>query len=39
MEEVDQLEVPGVGGRIILKLLEGKNGGLDWNDVASDRER
>jgi hypothetical protein len=39
MEEVVQLEDPGVGGRILLKLLEGKNGGLDWNDFASDREK
>jgi len=32
------LEDPGIGGRIILKLIKGKNGRLDWNDVASDRE-
>jgi hypothetical protein len=24
MKEIDKVEVPGVGGRIILKLIEGK---------------
>jgi len=32
MKEIDSLEVPEVGGRIILKLIQGKDGVLDWTD-------
>ena len=32
MKEIDSLEDPEVGGRIILKLIQGKDGELDWTD-------
>ena len=32
MKEIDSLEDPGVGVRIILKLIQGKDGVLDWTD-------
>jgi hypothetical protein len=34
------LEDPGVDGRIILKcIFEGLDAGIDWNDLAQDRDR
>jgi hypothetical protein len=34
------LEDPGVGGRIILKwIFERLGGGMDWINLAQDRER
>jgi hypothetical protein len=34
------LEYPGVDGRIILKrIFERLGGGVDWIDVAQDRDR
>jgi hypothetical protein len=36
----NHLEDPGVGGRIILKWFFKKwDGGMDWIDMAQDRER
>jgi len=32
MKEIDSLEDRGVGGRIILKLIQEKDGVLDWTD-------
>ena len=32
MKEIDSLEDRGVGGKIILKLIQGKDGVLDWTD-------
>jgi len=32
MKEIDSLEEPDVGVRIILKLNKGKDGVLDWTD-------
>jgi hypothetical protein len=39
-ERRNQLEYPGVDGRIILKWIFKKwDGGMDWIDVAQDRDR
>ena len=36
----DHLEDPGVGGRIILRWIFRKwDGGMDWIDLAVDRDR
>ena len=39
-EERSHLEDPCVGGRIILKwIFEKLDGGMDWIDLAQDRDR
>jgi hypothetical protein len=41
LRERDQLEEPGVDGRVILRWIFRKweVGGMDWIDLAQDRER
>jgi hypothetical protein len=40
LREGDHLENPGLDGRIILKLIFEKwDGGMDWIDLAQDRDR
>ena len=39
LREGDHLEDPDVGGRIILRLIFRGCEGMDWIDVAQDRDR
>ena len=40
MREGDNQKDPGVDGRVILKwIFERLNGGIDWIDLAQDRDR
>jgi hypothetical protein len=40
LRQGDDLEDPGIDGRIILKLIcKKRGGGLDWIDLAQDRDR
>ena len=40
LREGEHLEDPGVYGRIILRLIFRKwVGGMDWRDLAQDRDR
>jgi hypothetical protein len=40
LRESDHLEEPGVDGNIILRwIFEKLNGGMDWIDLAQDRDR
>jgi hypothetical protein len=40
MREVNHLEDRGVNGRIILKrIFEKRDGGMDWMDLAQNRDR
>jgi hypothetical protein len=40
MSERDHLKVPGLDGRIILRwIFMKRNGGMDWIDLAQDRDR
>jgi hypothetical protein len=40
LRERDHLEEPGVDGRIMLRFIFSKwDGGMDWIDLAQDRDR
>jgi len=40
LKEGDHLEGPGVDGRIISRcIFRKRDGGLDWTDLAQDRDR
>jgi hypothetical protein len=43
LRERDHLEDPGIDGRIILRWIvrrwDGGRGGMDWIDLAQDRDR
>jgi len=40
LRERDHLEKPGADGNIILRwIFRSWDGGMDWNDLAQDRDR
>jgi hypothetical protein len=39
LREGDHLGDPGINGRIILKLIKKWDGGMEWIELAQDRDR